>query len=73
MFTVQEGTQEKMVDTVVKKDESMKKEAMANGGERRKREAEKDGGRKQRRCWSSQLHRRFLNALQHLGGPHGAF
>ncbi|CAN6902108.1 unnamed protein product [Brassica oleracea] len=68
----EEGTQEKMVDRVVKKDESMKKEAMANGGERRKREAEKDGGRKQRRCWSSQLHRRFLNALQHLGGPHVA-
>ncbi|KAF8087372.1 hypothetical protein N665_0588s0040 [Sinapis alba] len=60
----EEGSQEKMVDTVVKK------EPMGNGGERRKREVEKDGGRKQRRCWSSQLHRRFLNALQHLGGPH---
>lgn len=71
-FVFQEGSHEKMVDKVVKKDESMKKEPMANGGERRKREAEKDGGRKQRRCWSSQLHRRFLNALQHLGGPHGA-
>ncbi|KAJ0248033.1 Transcription factor HRS1 [Hirschfeldia incana] len=68
----EEESQEKMVDTVVKKDESMKKEPMVNGGERRKREAEKDGGRKQRRCWSSQLHRRFLNALQHLGGPHVA-
>ncbi|CAH8389087.1 unnamed protein product [Eruca vesicaria subsp. sativa] len=68
----EEGSQEKMVDTVMKENESMKREFMANGGERRKREAEKDGGRKQRRCWSSQLHRRFLNALQHLGGPHVA-
>ncbi|XP_010527541.1 PREDICTED: myb family transcription factor EFM-like [Tarenaya hassleriana] len=28
--------------------------------------------RKQRRCWSPELHRRFLNALQHLGGSHVA-
>ena len=27
--------------------------------------------RKQRRCWSTELHRRFLNALQQLGGSHG--
>ncbi|KAK8558590.1 hypothetical protein V6N13_098241 [Hibiscus sabdariffa] len=25
-------------------------------------------GRKQRRCWSPELHRRFINALQQLGG-----
>lgn len=25
--------------------------------------------RKQRRCWSSELHRRFVNALTQLGGP----
>ncbi|GLT63706.1 hypothetical protein SLA2020_362500 [Shorea laevis] len=25
--------------------------------------------RKQRRCWSPELHRRFVNALQQLGGP----
>ncbi|KAL1216318.1 Transcription factor HRS1 [Cardamine amara subsp. amara] len=57
-----------------KRDESLKTDPMINGGEGRKREAEKDGGggRKQRRCWSSQLHRRFLNALKHLGGPHVA-
>ncbi|KAE8667425.1 serine/threonine-protein kinase SAPK10 isoform 1 [Hibiscus syriacus] len=29
-------------------------------------------GRKQRRCWSPELHRRFVNALQHLGGSHVA-
>ncbi|XP_010532126.1 PREDICTED: myb family transcription factor EFM-like [Tarenaya hassleriana] len=28
--------------------------------------------RKQRRCWSPELHRRFLNALQQLGGSNAA-
>ena len=28
-------------------------------------------GRKQRRCWSPELHRRFVNALQQLGGSQG--
>ncbi|KAG8364296.1 hypothetical protein BUALT_Bualt19G0113700 [Buddleja alternifolia] len=28
--------------------------------------------RKQRRCWSPELHRRFVSALQHLGGPQAA-
>lgn len=27
--------------------------------------------RKQRRCWSPELHRRFVDALQQLGGSHG--
>ncbi|KAL6494744.1 hypothetical protein OROGR_031544 [Orobanche gracilis] len=27
--------------------------------------------RKQRRCWSPKLHRRFIDALQHLGGAKG--
>jgi len=27
--------------------------------------------RKQRRCWSPELHRRFVDALQQLGGPQG--
>jgi len=67
--------EERLQQETMTRDESMRKDPMVNGGEGRKREAEKDGGggRKQRRCWSSQLHRRFLNALQHLGGPHGAF
>lgn len=30
---------------------------------------DKDGQRKQRRCWSQELHKRFLQALQQLGGP----
>ncbi|KAG2297817.1 hypothetical protein Bca4012_009003 [Brassica carinata] len=68
----EERLQPKLIETVVKIDESMRKDLIVNGAEGRKREAEKDGGRKQRRCWSSELHRRFLNALQHLGGPHVA-
>ncbi|XP_030471829.1 transcription factor HHO3-like [Syzygium oleosum] len=34
--------------------------------------AEMAAQRKQRRCWSTELHRRFLQALQQLGGPHVA-
>ncbi|CAH9076110.1 unnamed protein product [Cuscuta epithymum] len=30
------------------------------------------GGSKQRRCWSPELHRRFLQALQQIGGSHVA-
>lgn len=40
-----------------------------NGGGTKKED--KDGQRKQRRCWSPELHRRFLHALQQLGGSHG--
>lgn len=32
---------------------------------------QQQAGRKQRRCWSPELHRRFINALEHLGGPQG--
>lgn len=31
----------------------------------------KEDKRKERRCWSTELHRRFLQALQQLGGSHG--
>lgn len=31
----------------------------------------KESERKARRCWSPELHKRFLQALQQLGGPHG--
>uniref|UniRef100_A0A803RAG1 HHO5-like N-terminal domain-containing protein n=1 Tax=Cannabis sativa TaxID=3483 RepID=A0A803RAG1_CANSA len=43
------------------------------GGGSNKREEDKDGQnqRKQRRNWSPELHKRFLNALQQLGGSHG--
>ena len=32
---------------------------------------QQQSGRKQRRCWSPELHRRFVNALQQLGGTQG--
>ncbi|GMH31220.1 hypothetical protein Nepgr_033063 [Nepenthes gracilis] len=49
-------------------------EAAAGGGSGVSKKDEKEGQsqRKARRCWSPDLHRRFLNALQQLGGPHVA-
>lgn len=45
----------------------------ANNGNTNSKKEEKEGQpqRKQRRCWSPELHRRFLHALQQLGGSHG--
>ncbi|XP_061992092.1 transcription factor HHO3-like [Rosa rugosa] len=40
-----------------------------SGGGNSKKE-DKEGQRKQRRNWSPELHRRFLHALQQLGGSH---
>ncbi|XP_013595685.1 PREDICTED: uncharacterized protein LOC106303881 [Brassica oleracea var. oleracea] len=44
------------------------------GGNKKEMEQQKQlqMHRKQRRCWSSELHRRFLHALQRLGGSHAA-
>ncbi|CAG7901812.1 unnamed protein product [Brassica rapa] len=44
------------------------------GGNKKEMEQQKQlqMHRKQRRCWSSELHRRFLHALQKLGGSHVA-
>ncbi|XP_042490303.1 transcription factor HHO3-like [Macadamia integrifolia] len=51
-------------------------DTVANGGGSYKKEdrEEKEGvsERKPRRCWSPELHRRFLQALQQLGGSHTA-
>ncbi|MCL7036256.1 hypothetical protein MKW94_030230, partial [Papaver nudicaule] len=46
----------------------------SNGGNKRKRDEEKENElrRKTRRCWSPELHKRFLEALQQLGGSHVA-
>ncbi|KAK6242843.1 SANT/Myb domain - like 10 [Theobroma cacao] len=46
----------------------------ANNGNTNSKKEEKEGQpqRKQRRCWSPELHRRFLHALQQLGGSHVA-
>ncbi|KAL5553494.1 hypothetical protein UlMin_040895 [Ulmus minor] len=45
-----------------------------SGGSSKREEKEKEGQthRKQRRNWSPELHKRFLNALQQLGGSHAA-
>ncbi|XP_020577984.1 myb family transcription factor EFM-like [Phalaenopsis equestris] len=50
-----------------------------DGGEGVEKEAEEGqslvparSNRKQRRCWSPSLHRKFLNALEQLGGSHSA-
>ncbi|XP_022971764.1 transcription factor HHO3-like [Cucurbita maxima] len=45
---------------------------MGSGESNRQEEKEAQNQRKQRRCWSPELHRRFLHALQQLGGSHVA-
>lgn len=37
----------------------------------RSQTAQQQAGRKHRRCWSPELHRRFVSALQQLGGSQG--
>ncbi|OVA05027.1 SANT/Myb domain [Macleaya cordata] len=45
-----------------------------SGNNRKNKEETKEGDlrRKTRRCWSQELHKRFLEALQQLGGSHVA-
>ncbi|BBG94438.1 myb-like transcription factor family protein [Prunus dulcis] len=43
-----------------------------SGESHKKEEKDGQGQRKQRRNWSPELHRRFLHALQQLGGSHAA-
>ncbi|KAK4424177.1 Transcription factor NIG [Sesamum alatum] len=43
-----------------------------NGQSNSKTVHQQNTARKQRRCWSPELHRRFVNALQHLGGAQAA-
>uniref|UniRef100_A0A6M2EVY2 HTH myb-type domain-containing protein n=1 Tax=Populus davidiana TaxID=266767 RepID=A0A6M2EVY2_9ROSI len=42
------------------------------GGSNKKEDIDGGNQRKQRRCWSPELHRRFLHALRQLGGSHAA-
>lgn len=42
------------------------------GGKEFEEQKQSHSNRKQRRCWSPELHRRFLHALQQLGGSHVA-
>lgn len=44
--------------------------SISNGRSNFKAE-QQQSGRKQRRCWSQELHRRFVSALQQLGGAQG--
>lgn len=44
-----------------------------SSGGNKKEEKESHSQRKARRCWSPELHRRFLQALQQLGGSHGIY
>ncbi|GAB4828902.1 transcription factor [Ancistrocladus abbreviatus] len=46
--------------------------AAPSGSSSKKDDKEKQSQRKARRCWSPELHRRFLSALQQLGGSHVA-
>ncbi|KZV20625.1 hypothetical protein F511_22039 [Dorcoceras hygrometricum] len=43
-----------------------------SGGGNKKEEKEGESIRKARRCWSQELHRRFVQALHQLGGSHVA-
>ncbi|CAI9096275.1 OLC1v1032376C1 [Oldenlandia corymbosa var. corymbosa] len=43
-----------------------------NNNKKEEKEGQSSSGRKSRRCWSPELHKRFLLALQQLGGAHVA-
>lgn len=43
----------------------------AGGKDKEAQSSSQAPGRKPRRCWAPELHRRFLQALQQLGGSHG--
>ncbi|XP_047164080.1 transcription factor HHO3-like isoform X1 [Vigna umbellata] len=46
--------------------------ASSSAGELTPEKNQNEGQRKQRRCWSQDLHKRFLHALQQLGGADSA-
>ncbi|KFK35079.1 myb family transcription factor [Arabis alpina] len=58
------------------KNYNVKSPATSSGGGGQKKEADKagihsgKGRRKEKRIWSQELQKRFLNALKQLGGPH---
>lgn len=45
-------------------------ETGGSSGGNKKEDKEGQSQRKSRRCWSTELHRKFLQALQQLGGSH---
>ncbi|GJM91053.1 hypothetical protein PR202_ga07388 [Eleusine coracana subsp. coracana] len=58
-------------DDTGKKEEASNKDA-SNKGNKDNKEGQSSSSRKPRRCWAPELHRRFLQALQQLGGSHVA-
>lgn len=60
------GDKAASVDTENNKEAS---KDLANKG--KDKEGQSSSNRKPRRCWAPELHRRFLQALQQLGGSHG--
>lgn len=44
-----------------------------NAGSKKEGKEGQSNQRKSRRCWSPELHKRFLLALQQLGGAHGMY
>lgn len=54
-----------------KQTESSSVESQKIGGCKKDDKEGTTSKRKQRRCWSQDLHRRFLNSLKQLGGAHG--
>ncbi|XWS69806.1 hypothetical protein CRYUN_Cryun04dG0210000 [Craigia yunnanensis] len=75
-----EKTVEKSVQSIGKANASATSTSTTESGSREgannentnKKEEKEGQQRKQRRCWSPELHRRFLHALQQLGGSHAA-
>jgi SHAQKYF class myb-like DNA-binding protein len=57
-------------------DKETSRDAEDKGGNKKDSKGGEEGqsqapARKPRRCWAPELHRRFLQALQQLGGSHG--
>lgn len=59
------------IDTEKHSDKEINKDAKDRGKDKDKEGQSQPSNRKPRRCWAPELHRRFLQALQQLGGSHG--
>ncbi|CAM8884254.1 unnamed protein product [Rhodiola kirilowii] len=65
---------EKSVERITESSSTESKESQKGGEDKEKEDKAETSAsrRKQRRCWSQDLHRRFLHSLQQLGGAHVA-
>jgi hypothetical protein len=52
-------------------DDQNKIESKENDKEKDKQEQKSEAQKRMRRSWSQELHRRFVHALEQLGGAHG--